>query len=370
MAEPGPFGRTALELFDLGLCPIPCGGDDGKQPLVTTSRWRRRPGRNTVAQWVGQDRFGNANVGVLTGPSGVTILDIDRPEDTGALIELFGATPLITMTPSGGEHHWYLATGERCANLRPLGFGADVKAAGGFVVVPPSVRPGGQHAGRRYTLSRGTWAAVRDLRPIGAAARALLGEKTAPSACQDPPQGPEACAASAVRIGEGGRNDALFKECLRIARGCETEDELIAEAHATNRIALEPPLPDREVERTARSAWRYEASGQNFAIGGGFACSRALMETIGDADAFWLFARLQMAHPDKIATATPFAISPRAMAKAGAVRPLGERRIRQARDHLVKAGVLLELHHGGRRKGDPSLYAFARLDRTGIDRAA
>lgn len=97
--------------------------------------------------------------------------------------------------------------------------------------------------------------------------------------------------------------------------------------------------------------------------------STCLIEKIGDPDAFWLFARLQMAHPDKIATATPFAISPRAMANAGTVPPLGERRIRQARDHLVKAGVLFELHHGDRQKGDPSLYAFARLDRIGIDRA-
>ena len=44
-ASPTPFADAALVLRDLGLAPVPLGGDDGKVPLVKWGTWKQRPGR-------------------------------------------------------------------------------------------------------------------------------------------------------------------------------------------------------------------------------------------------------------------------------------------------------------------------------------
>ncbi len=64
--------------------------------------------------------------------------------------------PLVTGTPSGGVHLWYRTTGERC-QVRLDGLKVDIKGIGGMVVVPPSIRPTGQHAGKAYTFVKGSW---------------------------------------------------------------------------------------------------------------------------------------------------------------------------------------------------------------------
>ena len=46
-------------------------GGMGKKPLVTSfTKWKRRPGLNTIRKWI--NKYPDANVGVVTGPlSGV-----------------------------------------------------------------------------------------------------------------------------------------------------------------------------------------------------------------------------------------------------------------------------------------------------------
>ena len=76
------------------------------------------------------------------------------------MIERFGDTPLKTRTPSGGCHLWYRHNGEP-GGLSPH-IPVQLKAAGGFVVVPPSVRPSGPHADRLYEFVEGTMAILPD----------------------------------------------------------------------------------------------------------------------------------------------------------------------------------------------------------------
>src|SRR5689334_19390554 len=156
--EAGPFGQAALELHGFGLAVIPVGGDDGKVPLVRWASWTRRLGSDVITKLAAPHRFGRANIGILTGLSGVTVVDCDDLDAVPAMIERCGDTPLKTRTPSGGVHLWYRSAGERCADLRPEGWAVDVKGIGGFVVVPPSVRPSGAHAGKAYEFIEGTWA--------------------------------------------------------------------------------------------------------------------------------------------------------------------------------------------------------------------
>ncbi len=152
-APAGPFASAAKELAEAGLVVIPCGGEKGKTPKIKTKALRYRPTAETIKGWA--ERYDNANVGVLTGErSGVLVVDVDDAGVVDPMIERFGQTPLKTSTPSGGVHLWYRWNGERCSNLRPReGLKVDIKGAGGFVVVPPSVR---QSTGKPYTWLRGS----------------------------------------------------------------------------------------------------------------------------------------------------------------------------------------------------------------------
>ena len=59
------FGDNALPLHELGLAVFPCGGDDGKRPLV--KGWHRPKSAKTIATLA--QRFADANIGVACGPS-------------------------------------------------------------------------------------------------------------------------------------------------------------------------------------------------------------------------------------------------------------------------------------------------------------
>jgi hypothetical protein len=339
-----PFRDAALSFWDAGLCPIPCGGEAGKRPLLSTKNWHQRPLREAVRSWTADARFDGANVGLLTGLSGLTVVDIDDPSALPDLLHRFGPTPIMVSTPSGGMHLWYRAAGERCTDLRRHGFTADVKGVGGFVVAPPSIRP---TDGRRYQFDAGGQARVDHLPRVAPAATEWL-----------------ASIAGGVpgrKFLPGHRNTQLFKQALGLVRGCEDLEELIEELIATNRLTCDPPLPNEEVVRTAQSAWRYQILGRNFAGGGGFSCSAELRRRIGDPDALWLYAILMEAHAAKVPTGASFAISAKARALPGVAAPLSAMRIRKARDRLIAVGVLQQTYAGGRRKGDTSQYRFDDL---------
>jgi Bifunctional DNA primase/polymerase, N-terminal len=162
-----PFAKVAETLWHAGLVPIPVGGEDGKKPLVTSfTKWKRHPGLSAIRKWI--IKYPGANVGVVTGPSsGVCVVDVDSadPVVQRRMIERFGYTALKTQTPRGGCHLWYQYNGEASADLSPH-IPVQVKAAGGFVVVPPSVRPSGPHAGCSYEFIQGTLKDLARLPPM------------------------------------------------------------------------------------------------------------------------------------------------------------------------------------------------------------
>jgi len=118
----------------------------GKTPLDTDwpsgpwgqpDEWRRR-----LVGWTG-------NVGMLTG-RGLLVIDVDshKPAAEGSFDALIANTRLsletvTVLTPRGGRHHYYRydpAVRVPSGPLEPFGYpGLDVKADGGFVLVPPSV---------------------------------------------------------------------------------------------------------------------------------------------------------------------------------------------------------------------------------------
>ena len=96
-AQPTPFADAALELRNHGLAPVPLGGDKGQATLIKWKTWKRPPHSRSLERLV--VRFPTANVGVLTGLSGVTVVDVDDPEQVDAMLARFGDTTLGGRSP-------------------------------------------------------------------------------------------------------------------------------------------------------------------------------------------------------------------------------------------------------------------------------
>jgi hypothetical protein len=103
-----------------------------------------------IAGW--RQQWPAANIGIATGAeSGLWVLDIDGEAGEQSLIDLIDANgtlpaTLTVATPRGGRHLYFRAAppGFDIRNSAgKLGTGIDVRANGGYVVVPPSIGANG-----------------------------------------------------------------------------------------------------------------------------------------------------------------------------------------------------------------------------------
>jgi len=332
--SPTPFADAALELHSYGLAVIPLGGDDGKVPLDRFAGWKGRPSRQYVESKINQHP--TANVGVLTGLSGYTVVDIDDPALTDRMLARFGATPLKTATPRGGVHLWFKYNGER-SRIQLDGLKVDVKAKGGMVVVPPSIRPTGEHAGKVYGFREGSWEDLARLPTLK------------PGSLYDGDKG---------YVPDGQRGDTLFKHCLRQVRHCDDVDTLLDVARTFNVNACVPELPDAEVVKTARSAWKIQQDGKNRVGGPPQVVLPAtdidrFAQAANGADALMLLTFLKCNHGGRH---EPFALVVDAMKEANVLGGWGRDRYRNAIKTLMKLSYLVRVHVGGRGPNSPHKY--------------
>jgi hypothetical protein len=153
----------ALQYHRLGLCPIPtqigliedgkyvcscgrpwCGRSAGKHPAVEWTRYQRsRPTLDQVRQWF-DGRYCGFNVGTVHGAiTGTVLLDWDGEEGRDTQRELehrlgrLPASPTV-LTGGGGQHQLYRHPACHVPTAAGLAHGFDVRADGGFSVLPPS----------------------------------------------------------------------------------------------------------------------------------------------------------------------------------------------------------------------------------------
>jgi hypothetical protein len=340
----GAFARAAEILWRAGLAPIPVGGEDGKKPRVTSfTKWKRRPGLNTIRKWI--DKHPDANVGVVTGPlSGISVIDIDTadPMVQQAMVERFGDTPLKTRTPSGGCHLWYRYNREASTDFSPH-VPVQLKAAGGFVVVPPSVRPSGPHAGRSYEFIETTLEDLARLPPLRTGSIERL-----PVSATNPTR------LRAVR--EGRRNTSLFRYLMAHAPHCDDYEALLDVGMTFGQHDCDPALPIPETIKTVNSVWKMREEERLWAKGAEprVVVWKTAIDTLsGDALKFYL--TLQLSHFDRC----QFALVPKAMAAANIIPGWSHHKYRAARTELLDQGYLRLVHNGGSHPGDPSLFAFS-----------
>jgi hypothetical protein len=152
----GPLLAAALRYAGAGWPVFPCTPDctpapDHKAPLTRSGFKDATTDPACIRAW--WRRWPAANVAIATGAPGPDVLDVDN-HDTGSGFAAFnrlkragmltGACALVR-TRSGGLHAYYTGTRQPCGRLPALHL--DFKAAGGYVIAPPS-----QVHGKPYEL--------------------------------------------------------------------------------------------------------------------------------------------------------------------------------------------------------------------------
>ena len=122
-------GLQVLPIWPRGKNPLTSHGvKDATTDLPTIENWWRR--------------WPDANI-ALAVPAGFLVLDVDSPDALGRLkAQDFRLPSTTTARTSRGSHFWYSVS---CHVKNGVGIlpGVDIRAAGGYVIVPPSVHPSG-----------------------------------------------------------------------------------------------------------------------------------------------------------------------------------------------------------------------------------
>jgi hypothetical protein len=215
----------------------------------------RLPKEQEVADW--WQRWPDANVAIVCGPvsEGLAVLDIDDRELAEAMAADAGlqAETTLVRTPSDGLHVYTIET-EGTSPSGPLVPGlADLKAAGGYVLAPPSGIDGREYV---YLTNNGI---MRVPKAKGWALELLatygfeMPESKTSSKRLDTAEILEG-------LPEGERDDALFRLACKLRRTDvprEMTERLILEAAAK----CSPPFSEREaLEKVASAYRRYPSS--------------------------------------------------------------------------------------------------------------
>lgn len=255
-----PNLKAALYHARAGRPVFPCSNRD-KTPLIP----KREGGRGfkdattdeaQIRAW--WSRYPDAVPGMPTGARvGVWVLDVDTKagkqgmDSLARLEQEHGPLPdtVTTITATGGLHYFFRHPRdgrEIATNAGAIGLHLDVRGDGGYVILPRSLMADG----RRYE-----WEGSSDPDEGAAVAHAppwllnLVTKDQGPRATGgDEPQ------AAAEPVVEGQRNWWLFRlGCSLRAKGLG-EAAIIGALRAENAERCQPPLDDREVVTTAKSA--------------------------------------------------------------------------------------------------------------------
>jgi hypothetical protein len=340
----GPFGKYVAQLAGLGLSPLPVGGPDGKTPLLK----RYTNGLVSIANASSfARRFGSANIALLTGLSGLTVVDVDEPDPVAQMERRFGPTSLAVRSGGRGGRHFYYRKidGVNPTDLRDSeGIPVEVKAANTIVVVPPSVHP---KTGRLYQCIEGAFdrKTIDSLPPFNVSAL-LFGRSVE----------------DARRILKGERNKWLFRQCMRAAPTCDGFEDILDYAQTRN-DECDPQLDDAEVRKVAVSAWGYTARGLNWVGSTG----RVILTEAEVDDLARLFPgneiaallKLRIAHSARLARGEPFAFATLAMVRDRVLPDWTRHDYRAAAQRLERAGLLRRVAQG--RHGVPVQYVLVPI---------
>ncbi|HET9895050.1 MAG TPA: bifunctional DNA primase/polymerase [Streptosporangiaceae bacterium] len=247
ITDPEPMLSRALACARRGWRVFPCRSG-GKEPATRHGFRDATTDLDQITSW--WNRQPAANIAIATGMPGPDVLDVDQHGPAGhgmkacrqlKLAGLLDGWTAIVATPGRGLHFYFAGGGQSCGWLPRHHL--DFRAAGGYVLVPPS-----QVGGRPYRLictqsaSGGLdWTSVT---------RLLDARPTSPSRAQSAgPGDARRLIAWAARLEEGNRNCGLFWAACRLIES--GQEHLLGDLAAAASIS---GLPDREIARTITSA--------------------------------------------------------------------------------------------------------------------
>jgi hypothetical protein len=196
--------QELMPVIDSEMSIIPVKEGD-KTPLVSWSEYQQRPPSNDeLEDW--HSEHPNANWAVVTGEtSGVVIVDVDGP--IGAvLIDAFDLeqTPCVT-TQKGTHHYFRYSSDQRITNRGRILPDIDIRADGGYAIIPPSTHPSGSNYEWKISLDEQPLAGVPDWLDF------LLNNPYAQTALKDELE----CFANTEK---GRRNDQLNRSAFNLGQ--------------------------------------------------------------------------------------------------------------------------------------------------------
>lgn len=238
-----PNGRCSCEK---SACKHP-----GKHPRTRHGFKEATTDRKQIGQWF--QKWPDTNIAVPTGAaSGLLIIDID-PRNGGveswqSLIAKYGSPPSTAEQKSGGGGRHIAFADPGIPTPKELASGIDVKSAGGYIIVAPSIHP----SGGRYVWDGVDGAtALLKLAP----APAWLIECFAKKKLQDSHGTSQA---GGKKWNPGERNNRLTSLAGKMRRGGMARESIEAALLEENRRRCNPPLEDAEVLKIAKSVAAYE----------------------------------------------------------------------------------------------------------------
>jgi Bifunctional DNA primase/polymerase, N-terminal/Primase C terminal 1 (PriCT-1) len=243
-SAPATLLKAALAVARNGKPVFPCK-PGGKEPLTRRGHIDATTDPRKIHMW--WKRWPNANIAVPTGGrSGVLVVDVDHPASLDALEAKHGQFPETRThsTGSGGTHliFAYPEGSDIRNSAGKLGEGLDVRGEGGYIIVPPS------RTTRPYE--------VLDALPLADTPPWLRETLTKPKR----PAGKVRMIHTAPSIGadgspilQGSRDDTLARIAGRLHDGSRSLDDLTAQLLEINARRCEPPLPEQQVVKVARS---------------------------------------------------------------------------------------------------------------------
>ena len=236
--------EAALHYAEQGLLMFPLRG---KKPFTEHGCKDAATDPKIIRAW--WSKWPDANIGLPTGTrTGIVVVDVDG--ETGersiaALLRAHGPLPETRESQTGrGRHLFFRANDPEIRNDvgKKLGRGLDVRAEGGYVVLPPSVHESGKH----YTWTRDIPAAPLPdwlfekfkSRPSSRAENVELGSA----------------------IPQGERDTTLARIAGSMRHWGASQEAIEAGLLKENSARCDPPLPGSQVLKIARSISRYPAS--------------------------------------------------------------------------------------------------------------
>jgi len=233
----------------------------GKHPRTPNGFKDATTDPRQITKW--WTRWPEANIGVPTGErSGFWVLDVDRRhrglESLANLEKECGPLPdgPRARTGGGGLHIYFTYPGRHVKCKTGILPGIDVKAEGGYVVMPPSLHG----SGNKYLWLRGKRPSEIPLPEMPEWLLRVLSNKDGSR---------KERGADSVRveenqaIPEGKRNSTLASLAGSMRQKGMTQEEIEAALLKVNERRCEPPLDEREVSAIAHSIGRYEPGSPN-----------------------------------------------------------------------------------------------------------